>query len=171
MRSRHIEYPSSPPPPSNPLRAKAYQTAVLVQRWDRIPGPARRPAMPEPWRVRSCVGSLAGRDFFSWRRISTRLRLNRTCRCLCRTVSSRQELPFSPRRCFARAAARSGASAGSTVATTTWWRCAGWTCSARRSGKPAEHLAEMPPQLQIQRLPSTLRDEDDAVFAVPRCMA
>ena len=34
-----------------------------------------------------------------------------------------------------------------------------------------EHLAEVPSQLQIQRLSSTLRDEDDVIFAVPSGVA
>ena len=38
-------------------------------------------------------------------------------------------------------------------------------------GQLAEHLAEVPAKLQVQRLCSTLRDEDDVVFAVPRCVA
>jgi hypothetical protein len=38
-------------------------------------------------------------------------------------------------------------------------------------GQLVEHLAEMPPQFQIQRLPSTLWDEDDVIFALPRCVA
>src|SRR5215469_682208 len=38
-------------------------------------------------------------------------------------------------------------------------------------GRLVEHLAEMPAQLQIQSLPSTLRNEDDVVFALPRGVA
>jgi hypothetical protein len=34
-------------------------------------------------------------------------------------------------------------------------------------GQLVEHLAEVPSQLPVKRLPSTLRDEDDVVFAVP----
>jgi len=34
-------------------------------------------------------------------------------------------------------------------------------------GQPAEHLAEVPPKLQVQRLCSALRDEDDVVFCSP----
>src|SRR5215472_3162067 len=34
-------------------------------------------------------------------------------------------------------------------------------------GQLVEHLAEMPAQLQIQSLPSTFRNEDGVVFAVP----
>jgi hypothetical protein len=38
-------------------------------------------------------------------------------------------------------------------------------------GQLVEHLAEMPAQLQIQSLPSTLRNEDDLVFALPHRVA
>src|SRR5262245_20795822 len=38
-------------------------------------------------------------------------------------------------------------------------------------GQLAEHLTEVPAKLQVQRLSSTLQDEDDVVFALPRCVA
>src|SRR5262249_8936923 len=37
--------------------------------------------------------------------------------------------------------------------------------------QPQQRPPEMPPKLQVQRLPSTLRNEDDVIFALPRWVA